>query len=120
MPRRVAVIADVHANLPALAASLADIRAAACDEVYCLGDVIGIGPYPAECLALLLADPTVRCVMGNHDAWFATGLPEPLPPGMGPAKRRTTAGRTRSLTLPCARWSRAGPTYGRRPSKGRG
>jgi predicted phosphodiesterase len=76
---RAAVFTDVHANLPALSAALAAIRAERCDLVYCLGDVIGIGPTPRECLELLLHTPNMRFVMGNHDAWFANGLPDPPP-----------------------------------------
>jgi len=79
---RIAVIADVHANLPALEAALAAIDDEACDVVYCLGDVIGIGPYPSETLELLLGVPSMRFVMGNHDAWFAFGLPSPRPAWM--------------------------------------
>jgi predicted phosphodiesterase len=79
LTRRIAIITDIHGNLPALVAALAAIDHAGCDTVYCLGDVIGIGPYPAECLDLLLQRSDVRFVMGNHDAWFAFGLPDPRP-----------------------------------------
>jgi predicted phosphodiesterase len=80
--RRIAVITDVHGNLPALRAALATIAGAGCDTVYHTGDAIGIGPYPAECLDLLLRTPGMRFVMGNHDAWFAFGLPAPRPEWM--------------------------------------
>ncbi len=76
---RIAVFTDVHGNLPALRAALDAIKDAGCDAVYHLGDAIAIGPYPAECLDLLLATPGMRFVMGNHDAWFAFGLPSPRP-----------------------------------------
>jgi predicted phosphodiesterase len=74
---RIAVFTDVHGNLPALEAALAAIERARCDAIYHTGDAIGIGPYPAECLDRLLHAPRVYCVMGNHDAWFAYGLPQP-------------------------------------------
>jgi predicted phosphodiesterase len=83
MRRRIAVITDVHANLPALDAALAAIRADGPDAVYHTGDAIGIGPFPAEVLDRLLHEPGLHPVMGNHDAWFAFGLPDPGPPGMG-------------------------------------
>jgi predicted phosphodiesterase len=76
MTTRIAVITDVHANLPALQAALREIEAAGCDAIYCTGDVIGIGPYPAECLDLILNIPHLIPIMGNHDDWFADGLPE--------------------------------------------
>ncbi len=69
---------DVHANLPALRAALRDIEGHGCDLIYHTGDAIGIGPYPAECLDLLLTTKRMRCVLRNHDAWFAFGLPDAL------------------------------------------
>lgn len=71
-----AVMTDAHANLPALRAALRDISEHGCDVIYHTGDAIGLGPYPAECLDLLLTMPALRCLMGNHDAWFAYGLPD--------------------------------------------
>jgi putative phosphoesterase len=79
---RIAVLTDVHANLPALQAALEDIRREGCDAIYHTGDAIAIGPQPAECLDLLLRTPDVRLLMGNHDAWFVDGLPQPQPPWM--------------------------------------
>jgi putative phosphoesterase len=76
---RIAVITDVHGNLPALEAALGAIERAGCDVVYHTGDAIAIGPYPAECLDRLLHTPRFRCLMGNHDAWFAHGLTQPHP-----------------------------------------
>ena len=48
-----AVISDVHANLAALQAVLADARARGAEKVVCLGDVVGYGPLPAEAVALV-------------------------------------------------------------------
>ena len=45
-----AIISDIHANLSALEAVLADIEKRDVDAIYCLGDVIGYGPDPRECL----------------------------------------------------------------------
>jgi predicted phosphodiesterase len=82
MSHRVAIITDIHGNLPALETALAAIDRAGCETIYCLGDVIGIGPYPAECLDLLTQRSDMQFVMGNHDAWFAFGLPNPQPTWM--------------------------------------
>ena len=78
----VAILTDVHGNLPALKAALECIDELGCDVIFHTGDVIGIGPYPAECLDLLLNRPNTRLLMGNHDAWFAFGLPWPRPDWM--------------------------------------
>ncbi|HUS17041.1 MAG TPA: metallophosphoesterase family protein, partial [Chloroflexia bacterium] len=82
MATKLIIITDVHANLPALTAVLEAARQEGCDGIVHTGDAIGIGPFPAECLALLLETPQLECVMGNHDAWFAEGLPDPPPAGM--------------------------------------
>ncbi len=79
---RIAILSDVHGNLPALKAALAAIEREGYDALYHTGDVIGIGPYPAECLRLLLDTPGARMIMGNHDAWFVHGLPQPRPSWM--------------------------------------
>jgi len=69
---RYAVIADVHANLAAFAAVLKDIeQRGGVEEVWCLGDIVGYGPDPHECIALLRQQRHV-CVAGNHD-WGAIG-----------------------------------------------
>ncbi len=61
---RILVISDVHSNLAALDAVLLD--AGQWDMTWCLGDVIGYGPQPNECIERLRAMPHV-CVVGNHD-----------------------------------------------------
>ena len=63
---RVAVISDVHSNLQALEAVLADAAEAVIDEIWCLGDVVGYGGRPSECLALV-RERTAICLGGNHD-----------------------------------------------------
>jgi predicted phosphodiesterase len=76
---RLVVFSDVHANLPALKAIHSAILAEGYDLAIHTGDVLAIGPSPAECLDLLLNMPRIRPVMGNHDAYFAFGMPQPLP-----------------------------------------
>jgi len=71
----IAVISDVHANLSALEAVLADADRQGCIEIWCLGDMVGYGSNPNECVDTLRAREA-KCVMGNHDAAVAaiTGL----------------------------------------------
>ncbi len=60
------LISDVHANLTALEAVLTD--AGSFDATWCLGDLVGYGPDPNECVERVAALPNLQCVMGNHDA----------------------------------------------------
>ena len=66
MPTTFAVISDIHSNVEALEAVLADINRRGIEETYCLGDVIGYGASPAECLDLVI-DRCVATLCGNHD-----------------------------------------------------
>ncbi|GBD46672.1 hypothetical protein HRbin41_01502 [bacterium HR41] len=63
---RVALISDVHGNLPALRAVLDDIERCAVSEIWCLGDVVGYGAQPNECIELV-AERCSRWLAGNHD-----------------------------------------------------
>ena len=72
---RVIVATDVHANLPALRAALTAISNEGYDVFVHTGDAIGIGPYPSECLELLLNVRDAHFVMGNHESYFVNGLP---------------------------------------------
>ena len=63
---RLAVLSDIHANLPALEAVLADVERAGVSELWCLGDVVGYGAQPDECTSLV-AERCELCLVGNHD-----------------------------------------------------
>jgi diadenosine tetraphosphatase ApaH/serine/threonine PP2A family protein phosphatase len=63
---RIAVLSDIHSNLHALEAVLADIDRQAPDEIWCLGDVVGYGPRPNECVNLIRERASL-CLCGNHD-----------------------------------------------------
>ncbi|HEY55212.1 MAG TPA: metallophosphoesterase family protein [Dehalococcoidia bacterium] len=64
---RYAIVADIHANLTAFMAVLEDIeRRGEVEEMWCLGDIVGYGPDPHECIELLRQANHV-CVAGNHD-----------------------------------------------------
>lgn len=69
---RVLIISDIHANLVALESVLSH-AAGAYDTIWCLGDVVGYGPRPNECIALV-RERAELCVIGNHD-WAALDRP---------------------------------------------
>ncbi len=62
----IAIISDIHSNTEALAAVLDDISARGIERIICLGDIIGYGPQPRECLDLV-CDRAFVTLMGNHD-----------------------------------------------------
>jgi diadenosine tetraphosphatase ApaH/serine/threonine PP2A family protein phosphatase len=68
----IAVLGGVYANHLALAAALADARAAGAEAVYCLGDLGGFGPHPDRVFPLLAAGG-VRVVQGNYDDAVGSG-----------------------------------------------
>ena len=61
-----AVISDIHGNMPALRATLDDIDARGIERILCLGDVLGYGPQPRECMDLVMQRAEIM-LMGNHD-----------------------------------------------------
>lgn len=70
---KIAVFSDIHGNYQATKAIMNDINKNNFDEVICLGDIIGIGPKPKECLELLL-NSGITIVAGNHDLYYTKGL----------------------------------------------
>lgn len=63
---RVAVITDIHGNLPALEVSLHAIGQMGVDEIYCGGDLVGYGPHPNEVCALI-QERGIPTIYGNYD-----------------------------------------------------
>lgn len=63
-----AVIADIHSNLEALEVVLADAKAQQCTHYCCIGDVVGYGANPRECLEIVRS-MGMPCVKGNHDEY---------------------------------------------------
>src|SRR5918998_6623132 len=63
---RITVITDIHANLPALEATLAQIGELDVDAVYCGGDLVGYGPHPNEVCALI-EERRIPTIYGNYD-----------------------------------------------------
>ena len=92
MSESIAILSDIHANLPALEAVLADIESQGIRELLCLGDVVGYGAQPAECIELLRSKSFLSILRGNHDAYAAS---EDDPPNVSPE------------TLEGIRWTRA-------------
>jgi len=68
---RLALISDIHANLPALDAVLADIARRGVDATYHLGDLVGYAPWPNEVVARL-RDANIAGISGNYDSTVAT------------------------------------------------
>ena len=63
---RIAILSDVHANLPALEATLADVGAQDPDVVLCLGDLVGYAPWPNEVVAAVRGR-RIPTIAGNYD-----------------------------------------------------
>jgi predicted phosphodiesterase len=70
---RILVLSDIHANLAALETVLT-AAAGTYDAIWCLGDIVGYGPRPNECVELM-RERAALCVMGNHDL-AAVGHPD--------------------------------------------
>jgi len=62
---KLAIISDIHGNLEALQAVLNDIETQSVERIFCLGDVIGYGPNPRECVDRAMEFGV--CILGNHD-----------------------------------------------------
>ena len=67
---RIAILADIHGNLPALEAVAADIDKHSPDQIWCAGDLGWLGPWAGECVSYVRSAgwPTVK---GNTDVWLA-------------------------------------------------
>ena len=63
---RIALVTDVHGNLPAFQAVLADVDSQDVDVIWCLGDLVGYGAQPDECVKLA-GERCDLCLAGNHD-----------------------------------------------------
>lgn len=97
-----AIIADIHANLEALEAVLADARAQKVTHYACLGDVVGYNANPKECLDLI-RDMRMPCVKGNHDEYCSTNGPLE---GFNPAAAQAVEWTRRQLSEADRQWLR--------------
>jgi putative phosphoesterase len=66
MTNKIAIISDVHGNLPALEAVLHDIEKKGINQIYCLGDLVGYYCFFNEVVALI-KEKNIHCLLGNHD-----------------------------------------------------
>jgi predicted phosphodiesterase len=67
---KIAIISDIHANIDALEAMLKRLEAVSIDKLVCLGDIVGYGASPEECVTVI-RERCDLCVLGNHDAALA-------------------------------------------------
>ncbi|MEQ9105284.1 MAG: metallophosphoesterase family protein [Rhodothermales bacterium] len=83
---QIALLSDIHSNLPALEAVLTHIRAQSwsVDRIYCLGDIVGYGAQPLECVERI-RETCHGVVLGNHDLAVADGTGEMYLPRDGQA-----------------------------------
>ena len=103
MDDRVAVITDIHANLPALEAALARIEELGIERVYCGGDLVGYGPHPNEVCALI-EERGIPTIYGNYDYAIARDLDDCgcayITPHDRELGQRRSTGRSRTPTSP--------------------
>jgi putative phosphoesterase len=74
---RLAVISDIHGNLPALEAVLEDIEAQGITDIHHLGDLVGYNPFPNETVALI-AQRRIPGITGNYDQAVLAQVPDPI------------------------------------------
>lgn len=65
---KIAIISDIHGNLPGLQTVMADIEACGCNRIICLGDMVDGGDYNDE-VVRFIRDNQIASVRGNHDEW---------------------------------------------------
>jgi predicted phosphodiesterase len=97
-----AIIADIHANLEALEAVLADAREQKVTHYACLGDVVGYNANPKECLDIIRG-MGMPCVKGNHDEYCSTDSPLD---GFNPAAAQAVEWTRRQLSEEDRQWLR--------------
>ncbi|MEQ9619429.1 MAG: metallophosphoesterase family protein [Deltaproteobacteria bacterium] len=89
-----AIISDIHANLESFQSVLEDIEASGAGRILCLGDIVGYGGDPNECVEII-RDRNITAIIGNHDA-AACGISEPL--DFNPVAREAVLWTRRELT----------------------
>jgi diadenosine tetraphosphatase ApaH/serine/threonine PP2A family protein phosphatase len=75
LAERIAIVSDIHSNLEALIAVMKDIEKTRCSKIYCLGDLIGYGPNPKECIDLARSNFEF-VIKGNHDQAVGWKIPK--------------------------------------------
>lgn len=72
MKKRYAIISDIHGNIEGLNAILDDIKTKDVEDVFCLGDVIGLGTNSKECIDKIL-ELNIKTILGNHELYLLRG-----------------------------------------------
>ena len=72
MKKKYAVITDIHGNIEALNSVLEDIKQRNVDDIFCLGDIIDVGPNSKECVDKLI-EYNVKSILGNHELYLIRG-----------------------------------------------
>jgi len=67
LPEKYGIISDVHANYTAMSAALEYLEAAGCEKILNLGDLVGYGAEPAQCVAAVRSRKDTVSIVGNHD-----------------------------------------------------
>ena len=76
---RLGIITDIHNNVAALQAVMAQLDQLHCDKIICCGDMIGIGPCPEETVRYMMQVPNLIAVRGNHEQYLLEGMPTEYP-----------------------------------------
>jgi len=97
-----AIIADIHGNLEAFEAVLQDIREQKCTHFACVGDVVGYGANPKECLDIV-REMNLPCVKGNHDEYCSS---EDTLEGFNPHAAEAVFWTRKQLDEPDKQWLR--------------
>ncbi|UCC93585.1 MAG: metallophosphoesterase family protein [Thermoplasmata archaeon] len=100
---RIALISDVHANLPALEAVVADTRNVRAETYICAGDVVGFGPNPKECVDMVRGLCQV-IVAGNHDRAMGWNEDANVAPHLAGIARSAEAHARKELFGPDIQW----------------
>lgn len=71
---KIAIFTDIHGNYEALKSIIEDTKKEKITNIICLGDTIGIGPKPKECLDLIIK-ANISMILGNHELYYLLGSP---------------------------------------------
>ncbi len=105
----IGVFQDLHANLPALKKAIEFFQQEGCTKMVHVGDLVGIGPFPRECMELAKSTPEMAFVLGNHDHWYAYGLPSPIPSSMSRDEQAHQAWTQEQIGAGLRGWVRSWP-----------
>jgi predicted phosphodiesterase len=104
----VALLADIHANAPALEAVLTYLQQRNINDILVMGDIVGYGPHPQQCIDILCALPGARVLQGNHDHAVAT---QRYSLGFSPVSRWVIEWSRERLSTEAISWLDALPLY---------